>query len=60
MTCKLTTKQNNKEEVKKKKIIALKSITNKKAKSDKSDQGDKEDDMALVTRKFRMFMRRKR
>lgn len=46
--------------MKKKKTITLKSITNKEGESDESHEGDEEYDMALVARKFKRFMRRKR
>ena len=54
-------KQNLKDEVKKKKIVALKSIAKEEDEDDEeSKKEDDDEEMALITHKFRRFMRMKR
>ena len=62
MTHELTMKQHMKEEVKKKKSITLKATTVDEEEEDSSSETEDEhnDDMALVIRKFRKFLGKKR
>ena len=60
MTHELTMKQHTEEETKRKRTIALKSTAQKDKDTKKSDNSEKDEDLALITKKFRHFMRRKR
>ena len=56
----LTIKQNIKKEGKKKKTIAHKLTTIEDEESDELEEGDEEDDLALIARGFKRFMRKKK
>ena len=60
MTYEMTIKQKNEENEKKKKVIALKTTTSKEESSGNSSEEDEDEDMALVSRKFWRFMRKKK
>ena len=60
MTHELTMKQHSKEKIRRKKTITLKSTAQEEEDTEKSDNGKEDEDLALITRKFRCFMRRKR
>ena len=53
-------KQHSKEKIRRKKTITLKSTAQEEEDTEKSDNGKEDEDLALITRKFRCFMRRKR
>ena len=53
MTHELTIKQHSEEETRRKKIIALKSIAQEEEDSEKSKFSEDDEDLALITRKFR-------
>ena len=60
MTYEMNIKQKNTENEKKKKVIALKTTTSKEESSGSSSEEEEDDDVALVSRKFRKFMRKKK
>ena len=60
MTYELMMKQNIEEEAKKRKTISLKSIAKEDDKSEDSEEGNEDKEIALLTRKFKRFMRKKR
>ena len=50
--------QNNEEKARKKKTIALKSVTKDEEDSKELEEGEVDEDMTLITQKFRKFMRK--
>ena len=56
----LTMKQHSEEETRRKKIIILKSIAQEEEDSEKSENSKEDEDLALITRKFSHFMRKRR
>ena len=59
MTYELSMNQNI-EEVKKRKIIALKSSIMEELKSDSFEDSENKDEMAMIIRRFKRFMKRKK
>ena len=60
MTHELTMKQHFEKEIRRKKIITLKSITQEEEDSEKSKNSEEDEDLALIIKKFRRFMRKRR
>ena len=60
MTHELTMKQHTEKEIRRKWIIALKSTAQKEEDTEKLDNSEEDEDLALITKKFRCFIRRKR
>ena len=60
MTHELSMKQHQKEDVKKKRTIALKSITQLDEKSEETENEEQDEEMALITRKFKRFLKKKK
>ena len=60
MTHELTMKQHNDEEAKKKRTIALKSMIEEEEDENSSEEDVGDKDMALVIKKFKKFLGRKR
>ena len=60
MTHELTMKQHFKEEIRRKKPINLKSTAQEKEDIEKSENSDEDEDLALIIKKFRCFMKRRR
>ena len=60
MTHELTMKQYSEEEIRRKKTIALKSTAQEEEDIEKSENSDKDEDLALITRKFRCIMKIRR
>ena len=60
MTHELTMKQHIEEKTRRKITIALKSIIQEEEDIEKSDNSEEDEDLALIIRKFRCFIRRKR
>ena len=60
MTHELTMKQHTEKKIRRKRTIALMSIAPEEENIEKSDNSKEDEDLALITRKFRCFMRRKR
>lgn len=58
MTHELSIRPNAEDEVIKRKTIALKSVANNKDISDELEEIDNENELAMITRKFRRFTRR--
>ena len=59
MTHELAMKQHNNEKVKKKRTIALKSVMEEQEDEDLLEEDDGNEDMALIIKKFKKFLRRK-
>ena len=59
MTHELSMRQHNEEVVKKKKTIALKSTVHQEEESDYTGDDDEDEELALITRKFKRFMKKK-
>ena len=53
-------KQHSEEKTKRKKTIALKSMAQEEEESEKSENSEDDKDRALIIRKFRYFMRKRR
>ena len=60
MTHELTMKQHFEEETKRKKIIAFKSMVQEEEDLEKSENSEDDEDLVLITRKFRWFMKKRR
>ena len=60
MTHELTTKQYSEEETRRKKTITLKSIAQEEEDIEKLENSKEDEDLALIIRKFRYFMKKKR
>ena len=60
MTHELTMKQHTEEKTKRKRTIALKSTAQEENDSEKLDNSEEDKDLALITKKFRWFMRKKK
>ena len=60
ITHELIMKQNIEDESKKRKMIALKSIAKEEEESEDLEEGDGDDELTLITRKFKRFMKKKR
>ena len=60
MTHELNVNQEKEEEVKKKKSIALKAIAIHKEESDSEEDFENDEGMAMIARRFKKFMRRKK
>ena len=56
----LVMKQHNDKEVKRKRKIALKSMVEKEEDEDSLKEEDGDEDMALIIKKFKKFLRRKK
>ena len=53
-------RQHSEEETKKKMTIALKSIVQEEEELDQSENDDEDEELALITRKFKRFMKKRR
>ena len=60
MTHELSIKQHQEEDVKKNRIIALKSTTQLDEKTDDTENEEQDKEIALVTRKFKRFMKKRK
>ena len=60
MTHELSMNEKVKEKAKKMRTIVVKSMANKDVKSDTSKKSKNDDKMAMIIRKFKRFIRRKR
>ena len=60
MTHELTMKQHNDTESRKKKAIALKSVASNEEGKESSEDEEDDEDMALIIRKFKKFVGKKR
>ena len=60
MTHELSMKQHQEDEVKKKRTIALKSTTSPDYETDESEDEEQDEEMALITRKFKKFLRKRK
>ena len=60
MTHKLTMKQHSEEETRRKKTIALKSTAQEEEDLEKSKNSEENEGLALIIRKFRRFMRKRK
>ncbi|XP_073116782.1 uncharacterized protein [Elaeis guineensis] len=60
MTHELSMMQHQEDEIKKKRTIALKSTTSPDYETDDSEDEDQDEEMALITRKFKKFLRKRK
>ena len=59
MTHELSMKQHQEEDVKKKRTITFKSTTQLDKKSDETENEEQDEEIALITRKFKRFLKKK-